>query len=445
MAAIYLIVFGLITTLGLASIYQATVGVLERQTRETIEADLHGLADQYQAGGIGRLKRVIDNRIRAESRRDEVYMLSDEDFMWIAGNLRDWPAGHAFEAWFDFPVTRTETALRANRQVIAMTFELRGGYHLLVGRDAQAQRQFRTLLINASFWIALVAIVLGLATGVILARRVLRRVDEAALAGQAVAQGNLDQRLPLAGSGDEFDRLARAFNGMLDRIQNLMSGMRIATDSISHDVRRPLTRLRANLERSMTGQVGEPPSQAAMEAALEDIDATVLILDNLLKIARAEGGVSGATWREIDLSMLTSDAAELYAPLAEEKGVTLHTNLPPTSIAGEPQLLAQAIANLIDNAVKYAPATNGLVAITCGADDQGAFVEVRDNGPGIPPSDRARATDRFVRLDDSARTTEGSGLGLSLVRAVAQMHGGAIELGDAKPGLVARMRLAAAP
>jgi len=425
MAAIFILVFGLIITLGLVSVYQATVGVIERQTRQTIEADLNGLAAQYRAGGVARLKRVIDARVSAESRRDEVYMLSDESFSWLAGNLRTWPAGKPFEAWFDFPVTRSAPSVRANPQVIAMSFELRGGYHLLVGRDAQSQAQFRALLINASVWIAAVTLVLVLATGLLLARRVLRRVDRAALAGQAVAAGNLDQRLPIAGSGDEFDRLAGAFNGMLDRIQALMSGMRIATDSISHDVRRPLTRLRANLERNLTDGAALPPAQAeTMGAALEDIDATVLILDNLLKIARAEGGVMGETWAEVDVAVIAEDAAELYAPLAEENGIELRLELAPLPLTGEPQLLAQAVTNLIDNAMKFAPQPDGVITIRTGVratgmttDGQsGGFIEVRDNGPGIPAADRARATDRFVRLDDGSRATEGSGLGLSLVR-----------------------------
>ncbi len=269
-----------------------------------------------------------------------------------------------------------------------------------------------------------------------------------------MAAGNLDQRLPIAGSGDEFDRLAGAFNGMLDRIQALMSGMRIATDSISHDVRRPLTRLRANLERNLTDGAALPPAQAeTMGAALEDIDATVLILDNLLKIARAEGGVMGETWAEVDVAVIAEDAAELYAPLAEENGIELRLELAPLPLTGEPQLLAQAVTNLIDNAMKFAPQPDGVITIRTGVratgmttDGQsGGFIEVRDNGPGIPAADRARATDRFVRLDDGSRATEGSGLGLSLVRAVAHMHGGQIELTDAAPGLVARMVFSATP
>jgi len=448
MAIIFMLMFGLIMGLGLISVYQATVGVLERQTRDAVEADLAGLADQYRSGGVARLKRLIDARVQADSRRDEVYMLSGMQYEWIAGNLRNWPDGYDFEEWIEFPVTRTVGGGTSNRQVMGMMFELRGGYHLLVGRDAQSQNEFRRLLINASFWIALVTLAVGLATGIVLARRVLKRVDEAALSGQAVAEGNLDRRLPLAGSGDEFDRLASAFNGMLDRIQNLMSGMRIATDSISHDVRRPLTRLRANLERSLTepdGSASQAEAREAMGTALEDIDATVLILDNLLKIARAEGGVTGETWREVEFAQIVGDAVELYGPVAEEKGLRLSWDLRPAAIAGEPQLLAQAVTNLIDNALKFAPAKDGAIVVTCGVDkDDRAYAEVRDNGPGIAEADRQRATDRFVRLDDGSRATEGSGLGLSLVRAVAQMHGGEIALEDAQPGLVARMVLSEA-
>ena len=434
MAAIYLAVFGAAMGLGLVSVYQATVGVIDRQTRQTIEAELGGLSDQYVAGGLSRLKATIQARARSLTRRDEVYMLTDPDLMRIAGNLRTWPAHAPPKEWFTFPVTRNEQGTQANRQVMAMAFELRGGYRLLVGRDTQSQAIFRRLLLDASFWIAIVTVFLGLGTGLILSRRVLRRVDQAAAAGESVATGNLDRRLPISGSGDEFDRLAVSFNAMLNRIEGLMSGMRIATDSISHDVRRPLTRLRAKLDLALREPEQSGDTAEAMGAALEEIDATVLILDNLLKIARAEAGVAGATWAPVDLADLARDAVELYQPVAEDKGVEIAMSLDPAPMAGEPQLLAQAIANLIDNAIKFAPAHAGQIRIETSASDRPRLV-ISDNGVGIAPEDRVRATDRFVRLDDGSRATEGSGLGLSLVRAVTQMHSGEMQLGDAEPGL----------
>jgi signal transduction histidine kinase len=445
LAAIYLMVFGATVGLGFVLVYQSTVGVIDRQTRQTIVAELGRLSDQYRAGGLNRLVRVIEATSRQESRREEIYLLTDANFEHIAGNLTQWPKHAPTDEWFEFPIERADQARRAPRQAMGRTFQLRGGYRLLVGRDTEAQMRFRTLFLDASAWIALATAFVGLITGLVLSRRVLKRVDTVAHAGENIASGNFDSRLPLAGSGDEFDRLSTSFNAMLDRIEGLMSGMRLATDSISHDVRRPLTRLRAKLDLALSQSSDGDEAQDAMGTALEEIDATVLILDNLLKIARAEAGVAGDTWRAIDLATLTRDAAELYQPVAEDKGVTLEYNLNPAPIQGEPQLLAQAIANLIDNAIKFSPAQTGQICIETFAKGDMAMVQITDNGPGIAQDDRARATDRFVRLDDGSRATEGSGLGLSLVRAVAHMHGGEIELGDGDPGLRAIFSLTATP
>nr|WP_246237363.1 HAMP domain-containing sensor histidine kinase [Halovulum dunhuangense] len=283
---------------------------------------------------------------------------------------------------------------------------------------------------------------MGLALGLILGRRVLARVARAAEAGERIAAGNLDGRVPVSGSGDEFDRLATSVNAMLDRIEALMQGMRIATDSISHDVRKPLTRVRAELDLALRRETDAAGAQAAMARALGQIDAAVGILGRLLDIARAEAGMAGGEWRAVDLSRIAEDAAELYLPLAEERGIALSIDTADRSPAhGEPQLLAQAVANLIDNALKYAPAASGLVRVTAGPlPSGGAFVEVTDNGPGIPTEARDRVTERFVRLD-AARGGDGSGLGLSLVRAVVHLHGGRLALGDAGPGLSARIEL----
>ena len=435
-AVIYTFVFALAMALGLGTVYWGTIRVIELQTDSAIEGEIRALSERFQEGGLPALVQAVEARTGPDASADNAYLVVNPSQRRIAGNLSDWPGFAVYEDWFSFPVTKRDGPDRRDRTLRARAFELPGGFGLLVGRDSETQSQFRRLFLQTVVWIGGAALLFGLLAGYLLGRQVLRRVDRAARAGEAIAAGNLDSRVPVSGAGDEFDRLAESVNAMLDRIEGLMAGMRIATDSISHDVRRPLTRLRARLEMA---QAGQGSAEEAMARATEEIDATVRILENLLKIAQAEAGVPGEGWADLDLAALAADAAELYQPVAEERGITLHVDTAPTPVRGEPQFLAQAVANLIDNALKYAPPGKGRVDLRVLAGDA-AVLEVTDNGPGIPEGDRERVTERFVRLDD-ARATEGSGLGLSLVRAVARLHGGQLVLQDNGPGLRAVLSL----
>ena len=441
LAGFYMVVFFVVIGLGLAYIFWATIGVIEAENRAIIESEAESLATDYRRGGLARLIVSMEDRSAPGVRTDSVYLLANNDRVSLAGNLNSWPINQETENWITFPILKREGENLVPRQVLARIVGLPGGYRLLVGRDSEQTETFRTNFLNAIAWVSAATILIGIATGIFASRRILRRVERAAQAGEAIAAGNLDNRLPVAGTGDEFDRLASSLNSTLDRIEDLMSGMRIATDSISHDVRRPLTRLRAKLDLALRDTEESPDPVEAMGTALTEIDKTVLILDNLLKIARAEAGVARTNMATIDLAAIAEDALDLYGVLAEDKDITLTHALTPAPIRAEPQLLAQAIANLIDNAIKYTP-EGGRISVATECDETSARITIADNGPGIAASDRARATDRFVRLDDDgSRATEGSGLGLSLVRAVAHMLGGTLELGDAKPGLKAEIVL----
>lgn len=446
-AVAYTAAFGLLMAVGLGSVYQGTIGVIERQTDATITAEIRGLAERFSDGGLPDLVAAVEARSGQDAPTDNVYLLVAPTLKRLAGNLSAWPEVAVPDEWVAFPVTKRDGERVAQRKVRARAFVLPGGFRLLVGRDSEDQERFRLLFFEAALWVAAGTLVFGLVTGLLLGRRVLRRVDQTAAAGERIAAGNLDSRVPVTGRGDEFDRLAEAVNAMLDRIEGLLAGMRMATDSISHDVRRPLTRLRAKLDLVLRRQAGEgtgdPQAQADMAEAIGEIDATVQILENLLRIARAEAGVPAETWVELDLAALAGAALDLYQPLAEERGIAVELALAPAAVRGEPQLLAQALANLIDNALKYAPPGTGRVRVETDTGAQGAVFAVTDNGPGIPAEAVDRVTERFVRLD-VARESEGSGLGLSLVRAVARMHGGTLELADAGPGLAARIVLPAA-
>ncbi|MSU88725.1 HAMP domain-containing protein [Rhodobacteraceae bacterium 2CG4] len=440
-AAVLTALFCLVLGGGLGAVYLGTVAVVDRQTEATLDAEIRALSERFEEGGLRRLVGAIEARTGPDARGDNVYLLVGPDGRRRAGNLSAWPAGHDDGAEISFPVTKRDGAESTERRVRALTFELPRGYRLLVGRDSEDQFMVRQRFVRAAVWVILFAIAVGLVSGVLLGRRVLRRVEAAAEAGERIAAGNLERRVPLAGSGDEFDRLAGSVNAMLDRIEGLMSGMRLATDAISHDVRKPLTRVRAELELALLRRAEGEDAQVVMTHALEQIDAAMKILANLLDIARAETRVPGDSWKPIDLATIAEDAAELYHPVAEARGIEVVLDTGPAPARGEPQLVAQAVANLIDNALKYAPAADGRVTVRAHpTDDGGACVEVADNGPGIPAEARATVADRFVRLDD-ARGGEGSGLGLSLVRAVAHLHGGRLELLDNAPGLRARIML----
>ncbi|WP_112322759.1 ATP-binding protein [Oceanibium sediminis] len=442
LAALFTLLFSLLLGAGLTAVYIGTIGVVDRQTDATLDAEVRALSERFASGGLSQLVRAIEDRSGRDALADNVYLLVTGSRRRIAGNLSGWPVvepGAASpEGWISFPVSKRDGAEVKDRQVRALVFDLPQGYRLLVGRDSEDQLEFRRRFFSVVIWVALGTVALGLVSGLFLGRRVLARVERVAEAGERIAAGNLDRRVPVSGRGDEFDRLADAVNAMLDRIEALMQGTRVATDSISHDVRRPLTRVRAELELALRRDLDGEQAQAAMGRALGELDRAVGILNALLNIARAEAGVAGSAWADVDLAQIAGDAAELYQPIAEERGVTLTLDLAtPAQTRGEVQLLAQAVANLIDNALKYAPAGTGAVTIATGP---GPSLTVSDNGPGIPPEARDTVTERFVRLD-AARGGEGSGLGLSLVRAVLRMHGGTLTLEDAQPGLRATITL----
>ena len=434
--------FTLLMAAGLGAVYLGSVAVVERQTAATLGAEVRALQERYRQGGLSELVRAVEARTGPGTRGDAVYLLIGPRGRMLAGNLSAWPAALSPEGRgaVGFPVVKRDGTARVARRVRARVFGLPGGGRLLVGRDSEDQLTIRRRFVVAAAWVALATVAAGLAAGLVLGRRMLARVERAAAAGERIAAGNLDRRVPLAGTGDEFDRLAGSVNAMLDRIEALMAGMRLATDAISHDVRKPLTRVRAELELALNRDAGGADARDAMARALGELDAASRLLGTLLDIARAEARVPGEAPAQIDLARIAGDAAELYQPLAEARGIALELELAPAPGRGEPQLLAQALANLIDNALKFAPPGRGRVAVRTGRAGAMLWAEVADNGPGIPEAERGRVTDRFVRLDD-ARGGAGSGLGLSLVRAVARLHGGRLTLSDAHPGLIARLTL----
>jgi hypothetical protein len=268
----------------------------------------------------------------------------------------------------------------------------------------------------------------------------LRRVDAMTETTRTIMEGDLGERLPVAGTGDEIDRLAENLNQMLERIESLMRGLKEVSDNIAHDLKTPLTRLRNRAEQALRTAKSDDEYRAALEATIDESDALITTFNALLMIARAESGQARDDMVDFDAAEIVNDIAELYEPLAEEKGITLEAEAGgPMPVKGNRELVSQALANLVDNAIKYAEPAPGAAApaeIVVSATDTGerVLLTVADHGPGIPEADRARVVERFVRLEQS-RSQPGSGLGLSLAAAVARLHGGELMLADNAPGL----------
>jgi signal transduction histidine kinase len=404
-------------------LYWSTSRLIAAQTGEIVDAEIRGLAEQYRREGLGRLVEVIEARSGPGGTPESVYLLTDSRRRPLAGNLERWPEGAPdADGWLEIRLQRDSAASPGFHIVRGRSFELPGAYLLFVGRDTPERGDFRAIATRALAWTLIPALLLGLAGGLLIGGYSQRRVDAVRATGAEIMKGDLSRRVPLSGSGDEFDRLARTINEMLERIEALMGGMRLVTDSLSHDLRSPLTRALGGIEQALRkGREAEDYRQALEEAALNNI-------------ARAEAGVNRLSLAELDLAALAEDLVELYQPIAEDAGLALTGEIDgPAPIEGHRQLLGQAIANLLDNAVKYTP-DGGRIALSVATANGRASLSVRDSGPGIPAADRARVLERFVRLDDS-RGTPGSGLGLSLVAAVAKLHDARLELADAGPGL----------
>jgi signal transduction histidine kinase len=438
---LYTGVFSVSVLVLLGFIYWSTVAVIERQTAETIESEIRGLAEQYRQQGVNRLVQVIGERSGEKGDRNNVYILTDANLNRLAGNVRNWPTGADAEGqWVRLGLQRQEEDRLVPHEIRARTFTLPGGHQLLVGRDMNEKTKFRNTVVETLAWSLAATVVLGVIGGLFVSRRMLRRVDQVSHTAQGIMQGDLSRRMRKSGSDDEFDRLAESLNAMLDQIERLMTGMRWATESIAHDLRSPLTRLRTRIELALRDPPSPGQDREALADALAQTDAALALFDSLLKIATAEAGVAPTEPTLLDLADLARDAAELYEPVAEDKGIALGIHAPgPARVRGQAQLLAQAVANLLDNAVKNTP-PDGRISVSIESDEHFVTLTVADTGPGIPEADRERVLERFVRLEPS-RQGPGTGLGLSLVAAVAKLHGATLRLKDNEPGLKVALRL----
>ena len=426
----------------LAYIYWATAGIIDRQMNETIQAEIRGLSEQYREEGLGRLVEIIRERSSRSENLENVYLLTDPALRPLAGNLEAWPSqADASGEWAEIQLRRNSDPPDRKRTIRARLFDLSGGFHLLVGRDTEEKGNFRRIMEEGLAWALAPVLLLGLGGGVLVGRYALRRVDAVAATSREIVKGDLTRRVALSGSGDEFDRLARTINHMLEQIDMLMTGMRIVTDSLAHDLRSPLTRAKGSIETALRKETGEETYRHALEQTNAELDTILHTFEALINIAEAEAGINRLALAPLDLSGLVQDLFEMYQPIAEEGDLEMICEIAEgITIEGNRQLLAQAIANLLDNSIKFTP-RGGRIIVSMSDTDRRPSLSVADSGPGIPAEDRDRVLNRFVRLD-SSRSAPGSGLGLSLVAAVARLHGANLSLADNEPGLAVTLTFA---
>ena len=430
LTVLYAVMLAISTAAVAMFLYWSTIGFLQRQTDRAIEIEITGHGDTYRSQGLNGLTRVIGDRIRGGADAGAFYLFADGRLRPLAGNLDAWPELVSTEdGWYSFTVQQDKERLNARARVVG----LREGLVLLVGRDISDLNRLLGLAGGALLWSAALVIALAMAGGVFLSRRVLRRIEGVNEITRSIVGGDFSQRIESRGTQDEFDQLAGNLNHMLDRIEQLMSDLRHAGDSIAHDLRTPLTRLRHSLESAMQIEDAGELRESVGESIV-DVDRLLATFSALLRIARLESGGYRLRREPLILAELVSDALELYDVVAEEKRIAIDTELDADAIvAGDRDLVFQLIANLLDNAIKYTP-DDGDIRIKVSRTTVKAQLDVIDNGPGVPEEELDRVTRRFYRVDGS-RSQPGSGLGLSLVQAVAAHHDAELVLANANPGL----------
>jgi signal transduction histidine kinase len=426
----YMVLFFLSVTILFGFINWSTINFLEREADAAINAEAAGIIEQYRQRGLDGLMQVVGARVSIIQRGESVYLLADPDLKPLIGNLADWPQlAPLDDGWVAFNYIGTSgEEVRARGHVYLPGRDLR----LLIGRQVSEFDQLTRLFDRTLFWGLAITLVLALIGGLLMSENVLRRVSAFNATSRKIMQGDLSQRLATSRTGDEFDELARHLNAMMDQIEMLLISIQRISDNIAHDLRTPLTRLRNRLEE--LGRNSEDTQADQVHQCIEDADGLLSTFTSLLSIARIESGTYESELGLVDLGKAIEDACELYHALAEEKSVSLSCTVPAKKMVhGDRNLIFQALTNLLDNAIKYAP-NGGAVAVDLKTSGDETILTVSDNGPGIPEDMREKVLQRFFRLDKS-RSKPGAGLGLCLVQAIAQRHKACLILSDNAPGL----------
>ncbi len=432
-AIVYSIVFACGAAALLGAVNFAVSRVVDGSTDNLIEAEVQGLREQMLVLSRNDFIELIEQRSQEQDVRGAVYLMVDPQLRPVAGNVPAWPTLDAGAGkWFLFKVSVPFGDETREHEMRAQRFPLPGGYRMLVGHDVQERQDVKSLMMRGLIAAVVLTLLMGLGGGFWMGRRILAQAGAISAVATQIMRGDLSQRLPVRDADDEINTLAREINTMLDKIEQLTLGMRTVLDSAAHDLRTPLNRLQSTAEAAMTQLVPGSAERRVLEGVSTEVDHMRSTLDALLRIALAE---TGTVAREpVDLSELVASVVELYAPVSEERGIILESSVSTgAQVLGSRQLLAQALANLLDNAIKFTP-DGGRIRVQLRGSASEPEIIVEDNGPGIPADKREIVLGRRVRLDE-ARKFPGSGLGLSLVAAVTKLHGARLVLDDAGPGL----------
>ena len=454
LTATFILIFGIFSILLLGFIgWQSNVSI-QRQQADEIDREVRILQRIDATQGVRALAFAVERISRAPG--PGVYFLGDASGQYLLGNVTDVPVDVLLTpGTYGFDYERADALTDNPEQLegrgpqsaksgyaVVRSVELSNGMRLVVGRDVVERRGFSAIIIQ-SFLIGVLGIIaFSIIAGGITAQRVLRRIDAIRDTSTKIMSGNLSERVPVTRRNDEFDGLATNLNAMLDRIEQLLQGLKEVTDNVAHDLKTPLTRLRNQAESALRDGASDETRQQALETTIAESDRLIQTFNALLMIARAEAGAPSGALKDNDVSAIVADVAELYGPVAEDAGIVVETTITEgVHLHANRELIGQAMVNLLENAVKYArPEGQGegqaQGRITVGLRRAGdrVLIEVADNGPGIPEPDRQRVIERFVRLEKS-RSESGSGLGLSLVNAVARLHGGSFHVEDNAPGV----------
>jgi len=439
---IFVSIFILAEILVFGFLYWSTVAVYERRLDEEIERDVAALEGTFSGLSTTEMAAIVSRRSSDNPGEIDSYILTNRKYEYVAGNIRVWPS----DAPDDSPVVKLVLGTdEAGEQQVhkARTLTFPDGYHLLVGRNVTELEEMQVLIRKGLVRSVLLTLLIGFVGGYISSRFAQRRFDRINKNTIAILEGDIGRRIPVKGSGDELDVLSNNLNDMLDRIELLMRGMREVTDNIAHDLRKPITRLKSRIEVTLMGSPDAGAYREALEHTIDEADHILAMFNAILTIAEAESGAQRDRFEDVDLARVARSVTEVYGPLAEESGLEIDLQAGgPVPVSGDPHLISQALANLLDNAIKYAPRSGPLTVRAFRAGGE-ARLSVSDRGPGIPERAREKALERFGRLEES-RTKPGSGLGLSLVRAVADLHCGTVTLEDARPGLAVTLTFPAA-
>jgi signal transduction histidine kinase len=434
LAALYLLLFTASALVLGGAVFWIMRAALDGQARARIEAEIASLREEYQAGGLARLVAVVDARGRGAGALD--YLVQDRDGRRLAGEIA--PLGPRL-GWLRLDAS--EGGRDRPERVQALAVSLDGGLVLAVGDDSERIAEAEEAVLGAFAWVVGLTLLLGAGGGAWLSHLFLHRVDAIARTAEAIIGGDLTRRVPVRGTGDDLDRLAMTLNRMLDRIGALMDSLRQVSNDIAHDLRTPLSRLRQRLEEARMGPVRSVADyEQAIEAAITEAQGLLGTFSALLRIAQVEAGAQRAAFRQVDLSALAETVAEAFAPVAEDESHALSVEIAAgVTVQGDRELLTQMLVNLVENALRHTP-PGSRVRIVLGPDGLtgGPVLAIEDDGLGVPEDERERVLRRFYRRERS-RTTPGSGLGLSLVAAVADLHGAHLTLDDAEPGLCVRI------